>query len=447
MSEDTPDVEVTEGELEWEPGNIINVDPHELTAFEKNEEIYGDTEEVDNKFIESVREKGVLEPLVVDEDKTIISGHRRWSAAKDVGVESVPVRVSEFESELEKREALIEFNRQRDKTPGQVINEFEEILDIKQTRGKKNMSLGGQGGKEGSPNLENLDSDYDAWKDAAEEFEVGKSSLSKGKKVKDIATGQTDKPKEVVEVAQQKWDELEEGEESFHGALKDVKKAEESFEYKEGIKKKSSKFDKTLQDGDAVEVIHGDFNKKLEEYGEESFDHIFTDPPYDEDALELWENLAKQAERVLKSGGFLVAYSGQTYLPEVYSILDQHLDYVWQLTVTHSNPHMHPYHNIKIGYKPVIVFGKDVDQYTKDVISDLIDIGEMEKTDHEWQQSVLEVDEMVNCITEKNDLILDPMCGSGTTGVSCLKNKRRSVLMDIDKESVEKTKSRLSEVM
>jgi hypothetical protein len=46
--------------------------------------------------------------------------------------------------------------RRREKTPGQIVNEFEEMLAIERIRGKDKMSEGGSG--EGSPNWENHDS-------------------------------------------------------------------------------------------------------------------------------------------------------------------------------------------------------------------------------------------------------------------------------------------------
>lgn len=54
----------------------------------------------------------------------------------------MPVRYAEFDSELAEREALIEFNRQREKTPGQIVNEFEEILEIEKRRAEDRQSHG-----------------------------------------------------------------------------------------------------------------------------------------------------------------------------------------------------------------------------------------------------------------------------------------------------------------
>jgi hypothetical protein len=49
----------------------------------------------------------------------------------------VPVRYVEFKDELEEREAVIEFNRRREKTPGQLVNEFEEMLEIERQRAEE----------------------------------------------------------------------------------------------------------------------------------------------------------------------------------------------------------------------------------------------------------------------------------------------------------------------
>ena len=49
----------------------------------------------------------------------------------------MPVRKATFDDGLAEREALIEFNRQREKTSGQLVNEFEEMLEIEEQRAKR----------------------------------------------------------------------------------------------------------------------------------------------------------------------------------------------------------------------------------------------------------------------------------------------------------------------
>lgn len=217
MSDDT--AEVLQGRLGWEAGDVSEASVSELEPHQKNREIYGDTDDLEDTFVESIREKGVLEPLVITADKQVISGHRRLQAARNVGIDSIPVRISEFDTDLAEREALIEFNRQREKTPGQIVNEFEEMLEIEKKRGKEKMSKAGS--SEGSQSSEN----HDSWQRAAKKTDFSKDTLSKGKQIKDKAESD-DEPDEVQEAAQEAWDGLQSGDKSFNSAYKKVKEAE-----------------------------------------------------------------------------------------------------------------------------------------------------------------------------------------------------------------------------
>jgi len=103
MTEDKPmtdHADVIQGRLGWEDGDVSTAKVSELSQHPKNDEIYGDTDELEDTFIASIREKGVLEPLVITDGKQVISGHRRLEAARQVGLESVPVRKSEFENDF-----------------------------------------------------------------------------------------------------------------------------------------------------------------------------------------------------------------------------------------------------------------------------------------------------------------------------------------------------------
>ena len=224
--------EVIQGRLGWESGDISEADPSNLKPHPKNAEIYGDTDDVDDldaTFKESVAEKGVLEPLVITNGKEIISGHRRWLAARDAGLDEVPVRYSEFDNELAEREALIEFNRQREKTPGQIVNEFEEMLAVERERAKeREEELGRNHGKDPSGNVSKRGAARDK---AAEKVnaDVSGRTLEKGKTVKDKAEDD-DEPEEVREAAREAWDGLQSGEESFNSAYTSVKDAEREVE-------------------------------------------------------------------------------------------------------------------------------------------------------------------------------------------------------------------------
>jgi len=226
----TDTAEVIQGRLGWESGDVSEASVTELEPHPKNTEIYGDTDELEQTFVESIQEKGVLEPLVITEEKQVISGHRRLKAAREVGIDNVPVRVSGFDSGLAEREALIEFNRQRDKTPGQIVNEFEEMLEVEKEKAKERQGERTDlenGGEPLGKVSEKSDDPQEARDKAAEKVnaDVSGRTLEKGKNVKHKAESD-DEPEEVQEAAQEAWDGLQSGEESFNSAHKKVKDAE-----------------------------------------------------------------------------------------------------------------------------------------------------------------------------------------------------------------------------
>lgn len=44
-------------------------------------------------LVASIRSEGMIQPILIDEDNIILAGHRRWEAARLLGLSSVPVRV------------------------------------------------------------------------------------------------------------------------------------------------------------------------------------------------------------------------------------------------------------------------------------------------------------------------------------------------------------------
>jgi len=95
--------------------------PHPL-----NEKIYSSAEP-DEELLASVERHGLLEPLVTTKTGMIISGHRRWSAAKILQLPTVKVRIVEEEQIERLEELLIEFNTYRVKTASEMVREIEHL--------------------------------------------------------------------------------------------------------------------------------------------------------------------------------------------------------------------------------------------------------------------------------------------------------------------------------
>ena len=78
---------------------------------------------------ESIREFGIREPIVITLDGFILSGHRRYAAAKLAGLKEVPVRRENIRrSDPQFVRLLREYNRQREKTLDERLR--EEIVSV-----------------------------------------------------------------------------------------------------------------------------------------------------------------------------------------------------------------------------------------------------------------------------------------------------------------------------
>ena len=110
--------------------------PNELKPNSLNVEIYGD-ELVDKDLMESLKRNGQIESVIIKEDKTIVSGHRRWLALKTMGIDKVRCEVRSFTDIAEEQEVLIECNRQRKKTASQIYNEVKVLEKIEKDKAAK----------------------------------------------------------------------------------------------------------------------------------------------------------------------------------------------------------------------------------------------------------------------------------------------------------------------
>ena len=119
----------------------INV--NELKPHPRNNEFFDDMSgEKWQEFLDSIKFRGVIEPIVITHDKVIVSGHQRVRACKDLGIRTVTCDVHAYDNEDQILQDLIETNiRQRGdvggsaKKVGKRIKELERIYGIHQGNG------------------------------------------------------------------------------------------------------------------------------------------------------------------------------------------------------------------------------------------------------------------------------------------------------------------------
>ena len=65
---------------------------------------------------------------------------------------------------------------------------------------------------------------------------------------------------------------------------------------------------------------------------------------------------------------------------------------------------------------------------------------------HPTQKPLELLNRLIALCTNPGDLVLDPFCGSGTTGVACAQLKRSFVGIDLDPIYIELTRRRIEEI-
>lgn len=84
------------------------------------------------ELAESIKEKGILEPLIVrrtDQGYELIVGERRWRAAQRAGVKEVPVVVKEVEGRDALEISLIENLQREDLNPIEAAEAFKNLIE------------------------------------------------------------------------------------------------------------------------------------------------------------------------------------------------------------------------------------------------------------------------------------------------------------------------------
>jgi 16S rRNA G966 N2-methylase RsmD len=207
--------------------------------------------------------------------------------------------------------------------------------------------------------------------------------------------------------------------------------------------RQSEHIDRACPDeGDAYRLITGDFaNAGIEP---NSVDVIITDPPYPAEYLPLYDTLAERAAVWLKPGGSLVALCGHMYLPDIITSFSRHLTYYWSIAYLVPGASSRVWtREVHQQYKPALWFVKG--HYEGRKVTDVVKSRGRDKRFHKWGQDEAGFVQLVEDLTKSGDLIADPFCGAGTTGVAALRLGRRFVGIDVDAAALAITASRLAE--
>ncbi len=192
-----------------------------------------------------------------------------------------------------------------------------------------------------------------------------------------------------------------------------------------------------------IRIEHGDFVTLCQGLPDNSIDLILTDPPYPKEYLPLWPELSAVAQRLLRPSGFLIAYSGQEYLPEVLNRLAEHLEYYWLGMLYHRGPTAQRFEvNMWNRAKPILFFYKPPRVKQGAWLEDVIESPEPDKDYHKWGQNPEPFKKLLTCFSQPGEIILDPFAGGGSVIQAAIKTKRNIIAFEKDTEAYNVLNSR-----
>lgn len=328
-------------------------------------------------LVKDIKENGLIEPIYLYEGK-IIDGRNRYLACQKAGVEP---RFEEYTG-ISPVDFVISKNLHR-----RHLNESQRAVVAAKIA---NLSRGRP-----SENRQNCLITQD---DAAELLNISPRLIRTVKAVE----------KEAPELI----DKIAVGEMSASEALKQIKLREREEERLK-VAEEGSK----VRPSDRWHVYHGDI-RTIEL--NKQYDFIITDPPWQKESIPLYETLGKRAVEWLKPNGVLIAMCGNFYVNQYYNILDKYLNYYWTgCWLEKDSSVLCKPKFVKERWKPLLIYTKG--EYTGNVFYDVFESSSREYELHDWQKNVDGFVSLIKTLCSSGQSILDPFCGSGTTGIAALK--------------------------
>jgi DNA modification methylase len=404
-----------------------------------------DTEKY-NQLKDDIIKNGIKLPLVINNNSILLDGYTRLRIAKELQLKELPCIIKSFNDRLEEELYILTINyyrrdlntAQRGELLLKIMEKEQEIskrrslMNLKPFRDKDMMTETGSlmtNNKSSMANCTEEGSESSSGRireKIAKENKMSIHTIDKIRRIKEEA----EKDAKIAEY----WKEAKEGKRSINSVFRKVKEKE----IRESIKHITEEGKARLEDLKNITILYGDFRDVLKTIPSNSIDLIFTDPPYSKKHLDLVKDLFLLASKVLKPSGFLAVMYGQNHLDEFFKVFlenNKELRYYW--TISLNLPESRELLNTKnavIGWKPIFIFQKLPEVAVEHRFRDRISEPKPDKDIYEWKQDLKSAIHVISSFSKENDVVVDPMVGSGTTIEACLMLNRRCIAVEKDKE-------------
>ena len=391
-------------------------------------------------LVESIKHLGLLNPITVLADGTLVAGYHRLHACKQLGWDEIEANIVDLDT-LHAELAEIDENLIRNELHymdrSDQLKRRKEIYESLHPETKQGFAQAAGMHRALNHHVSDIMSPTFTQDTAAKigvsertverSIQLAKTFTPEQKEaIKRSAIPQPDATKLVQLDAPVRQAVIEK---ITTGPAKNVKEAKSVVKREELVEAA-----KTVVLPPTIQLLHGNFLEAGQQVEDNSVDLVFTDPPYHEEHLGLWSDLGFFAARVLKPGGMLLAYSGQAFLPQVLNTLSEHLDYCWLIGQFHKGQHIQIWkHTLWNQWKPLVLFSKGK-PVAHEWFIDAYDGVKGDKDAHEWAQGEDEAQYFIQKLTRPGELVVDPMCGSGSVVRMAHRFNRRSIGIEIDEQ-------------
>jgi DNA modification methylase len=189
------------------------------------------------------------------------------------------------------------------------------------------------------------------------------------------------------------------------------------------------------------QIVTGDARELAKRIPNESVDLIFTDPVYDR--IEDYAWLGELGARVLRDGGWLVAYYGIGYLPDTAAALSASLTFEWQHINYMPTLNARGAYKTFSNYRGLLRYRKGNAQPQRHMRDLQVDSFVASNSGHIWAKNTLVVLSLTQALTADSGIVYDPFTGGGTVPAVCKMLGRNYIASEINPDTAESARERV----